>query len=64
MKRYYVYILRCQDGTYYTKMTSDLEQRISQHQSGVYTDSSTQSTVKRKRNGIIESQNHSYTIVV
>lgn len=31
---YYVYILACSDGTYYTGMTSNLKQRISKHASG------------------------------
>ncbi len=41
MKNYYVYILRCSDGTYYTGMTSQLEIRINQHVAGKYTDSYT-----------------------
>ena len=28
---FYVYILECQDGTYYTGYTSDLENRIKEH---------------------------------
>lgn len=43
MKNYYVYILRCSDGTYYTGMTSQLEIRINQHLEGTYTDSYTYS---------------------
>ncbi|WP_304237487.1 GIY-YIG nuclease family protein [Jiulongibacter sediminis] len=31
-KEYHVYILLCSDGTYYTGMTSYLEQRMRQHQ--------------------------------
>ncbi|MEO8724376.1 MAG: GIY-YIG nuclease family protein, partial [Sphingobium sp.] len=31
---FWVYILRCSDGTYYTGHTDDLERRIAQHQSG------------------------------
>jgi tRNA/rRNA methyltransferase len=31
---FYVYILRCADGTYYSGHTDDLEQRIAQHHSG------------------------------
>ncbi len=34
MKFYYVYILRCSDGTFYTGMTNDLERRFVQHTSG------------------------------
>ena len=39
MKIYYVYILLCSDSTYYTGVTSNLEKRIQQHQSGFYTNS-------------------------
>ena len=38
MKIYYVYILSCSDKTYYVGITSDLENRIFQHQSGFYPD--------------------------
>lgn len=31
---FWIYILRCADGTYYTGHTDDLERRIGQHQSG------------------------------
>ncbi|CAG0999974.1 MAG: GIY-YIG nuclease family protein [Bacteroidetes bacterium] len=31
---YFVYILRCNDGTYYTGVTNNLERRFSEHQSG------------------------------
>ena len=31
---FWVYILRCSDGSYYTGHTDDLERRIAQHQSG------------------------------
>jgi putative endonuclease len=36
MQQSYVYILLCSDGTYYTGVTSKLEQRIFQHESGFY----------------------------
>ena len=32
MKFYYVYILLCADNSFYTGMTNNLEQRITQHQ--------------------------------
>jgi tRNA/rRNA methyltransferase len=32
--RWYVYILECQDGLYYTGITWNVEQRIEQHKSG------------------------------
>ncbi|MCB0459693.1 MAG: GIY-YIG nuclease family protein [Flavobacteriaceae bacterium] len=41
MKIYYVYILECIDGTYYTGITSDLDQRLMEHISGKYTGSYT-----------------------
>ena len=31
---YYVYILECNDGAYYTGVTNDLEGRIQQHNAG------------------------------
>ena len=40
-KVYYVYILRCADGSYYTGVTSKLQARIDEHQSGVDTKSFT-----------------------
>ncbi len=36
MKQYYVYILKCSDNSYYTGVTSNLEIRLLQHQSGKY----------------------------
>jgi len=40
-KIYCVYILKCSDNTYYTGMTSNLEQRILQHQVGAFQNSYT-----------------------
>ncbi|MDT8440760.1 MAG: GIY-YIG nuclease family protein [Desulfuromonadales bacterium] len=34
MKPFWVYILHCRDGSYYTGHTDDLERRISQHECG------------------------------
>ncbi len=34
MKRYYVYMLKCSDGSFYTGITNDVERRVAQHQSG------------------------------
>ncbi len=34
MKRYFVYILKCADGSYYTGVTNNLEIRFAQHQEG------------------------------
>lgn len=33
---FWVYILSCSDGSYYTGHTDNLEQRISEHQAGSY----------------------------
>ncbi len=38
MKLSYVYILKCADDSYYTGVTSNLTQRLSQHYSGFYKD--------------------------
>lgn len=35
MKFYYVYILKCVDGSYYTVVTNDIERRFLEHQDGV-----------------------------
>ncbi len=36
MKDYFVYIVRCSDNSYYTGFTSNLEQRIAEHNNGKY----------------------------
>ncbi|RIV41866.1 GIY-YIG nuclease family protein [Flagellimonas pelagia] len=41
MKTYYVYILLCSDNTYYTGVTSNLNDRIEEHRTGKYKDSYT-----------------------
>ncbi|MGG8495254.1 GIY-YIG nuclease family protein [Tenacibaculum sp. TC6] len=35
MKKYYVYILKCADNTYYTGVSSNLEKRIFEHTNGL-----------------------------
>jgi len=35
MKFYYVYILKCNDGTYYTGMTNNLDRRYKEHELGL-----------------------------
>jgi|GEM_PF-1613051 predicted GIY-YIG superfamily endonuclease len=35
-KKFYLYILKCNDGSYYTGHTDDLEKRMSEHQSKQY----------------------------
>ena len=34
---YYIYILLCADGSYYTGITNDLERRLAEHNAGVDT---------------------------
>ncbi|MFK8039164.1 MAG: GIY-YIG nuclease family protein [Crocinitomicaceae bacterium] len=41
MKTFNVYILKCSDGTYYTGITSNLENRLKQHQSSQFKNSYT-----------------------
>jgi putative endonuclease len=36
MKDYFVYIVRCTDNSYYTGMTSNLENRVLEHNAGKY----------------------------
>jgi len=33
-KKWFLYILKCKDGTYYTGITNDLSRRIKQHNDG------------------------------
>jgi len=35
MKTYYVYMLRCFDGTFYVGLTDDLERRFAEHCTGI-----------------------------
>ena len=37
MKNFFVYILRCSDGSFYTGHTDDLEKRISEHKTPTHT---------------------------
>jgi putative endonuclease len=36
VKQYWVYVLLCRDGSFYTGVTSELEQRIAQHHQGEF----------------------------
>ncbi len=36
MKDYFVYIVKCSDESYYTGVTSNLEKRLNEHNSGVF----------------------------
>ncbi|MBI1812873.1 GIY-YIG nuclease family protein [Candidatus Peregrinibacteria bacterium] len=38
MYDYYVYMLRCSDGSYYTGITNSVERRLWQHQNGINPD--------------------------
>lgn len=35
MKSYFVYIIKCSDGSYYTGVTNDIEKRINEHLHGL-----------------------------
>ncbi|GJQ24574.1 MAG TPA: GIY-YIG nuclease family protein [Candidatus Brocadia sapporoensis] len=35
MKSYYIYILQCSDGSYYTGVTNNVERRFYEHQEGL-----------------------------
>ncbi|MEE8483434.1 MAG: GIY-YIG nuclease family protein [Nitrospinota bacterium] len=35
MKNYYVYILKCSDGSYYTGVTNNIDKRFYEHQNGL-----------------------------
>jgi putative endonuclease len=35
MRLYFVYMLRCSDGSYYIGLTNDVERRVAEHQSGM-----------------------------
>lgn len=45
MKTYYVYMLKCSDGTYYTGVTNNLDRRSDEHMTGYNPESY---TAKRK----------------
>ena len=40
-RSYYVYILKCSDGTYYTGVTNDPDRRLIEHQQGLHRNSYT-----------------------
>ena len=35
LKYYYVYIVKCSDGSYYTGVTNDVQRRIAEHDAGL-----------------------------
>ncbi|MFT3885443.1 MAG: GIY-YIG nuclease family protein [Flavobacteriales bacterium] len=41
MQRYFVYILLCADGKYYTGVTNNIERRFAEHQNGIDPDAFT-----------------------
>ena len=41
MNSYYVYIVKCSDGSYYTGITNDVDRRINEHNDGIKPDSYT-----------------------
>jgi predicted GIY-YIG superfamily endonuclease len=36
MKPFYMYILKCNDGSYYTGHTDDIEKRVAEHQTNTF----------------------------
>ena len=59
MNNYYVYILKCRDNTLYTGITTDLENRLKKHNSGVgakYTRGRTPVELMYYESGIDKSQ--------
>ncbi|MEO7306044.1 MAG: GIY-YIG nuclease family protein [Ferruginibacter sp.] len=53
MKYYYVYILKCSDGSYYTGVTNNIEKRLAEHNSD---NSITAYTFKRRPVQLLYSQ--------
>ena len=52
-KEWYVYIVRCDDGTYYTGITTDVARRIEEHNNGTgakYTRSRTPVELEESKN--------------
>lgn len=43
IKYLYVYIVRCNDGAYYTGITNNIEKRLIEHNKGIHTESYTYS---------------------
>ena len=41
MKQYWVYMLRCRDGSYYIGVTSEIEIRVAKHALGIHPDAYT-----------------------
>ena len=54
MKTYYVYILKCADGTYYTDFTSNLDAKLERHKAGKRKDAYT--FERRPVNLVFESE--------
>ena len=53
MKNYYVYILKCNDGSFYTGVTNNIEKRVAEHNSDY---SVTAYTFKRRPVQLVYSQ--------
>lgn len=53
---FWVYMLRCSDGSYYTGHTDNIEHRIAQHESGAF---ETCYTYKRRPLALVFVQGHS-----
>ncbi len=55
MDRYYVYILQCNDGTYYVGCTNDLNERLARHERG----EAAKWTMNRRPVTLVYSEEHS-----
>ena len=53
MKSYFVYILKCNDDSYYTGVTNNLDERLAEHNGGY---SNTSYTFKRRPVTLVFSQ--------
>ena len=63
MKKYYVYIVKCSDSSYYTGVTNDLERRIGEHNEGDDTKSYTYSRRPVKLLWFAETNDVNYAIL-
>ena len=51
---YFVYILKCKDGSLYTGITTDLERRFNEHKKGI----ASNYTAAKKAMGLVYSEEH------
>ena len=62
LKYLYVYILKCNDGTYYTGITTNIEKRLVQHNEGLNTEAYTYS--RRPVNLVFYERYTDYNIAI